>query len=176
MEPKLLQLGSALLEKTTFFVLGFYSENFAYPTFAPVEIPGAGQYVQLLCTPGDTPILGLGHARTNIGLFVEAILEQPGMTTGGMTVSAFTEQTTPEKLLQSWAKVNGKKALYVEVNIETFTALWTNVGVDILPKMMEFQRYMDKNPWAGSENILTKDDLCVKGLLSVEESFEVLKS
>ncbi|KAE8311576.1 hypothetical protein BDV41DRAFT_578469 [Aspergillus transmontanensis] len=93
-----------------------------------------------------------------------------------MTVSAFTEQTTPEKLLQSWAKVNGKKALYVEVNIETFTALWTNAGVDILPKMMEFHRYMDKNPWAGSENILTKDDLSVEGLLSVEESFEVLKS
>ncbi|KAB8223489.1 hypothetical protein BDV33DRAFT_200464 [Aspergillus novoparasiticus] len=137
------QLDSALLEKTTFIVIEFYSE--------------AGP-----CS--------------DIGLFVEAILEQPGMTTGGMTVSAFTEQTTPEKLLQSWAKVNGKKALYVEDNIETFTALWTNAGVDILPKMMEFHWYMDKNPWVGSENILTKDDLCVKGLLSVEESFEVLKS
>ncbi|KAE8327687.1 hypothetical protein BDV39DRAFT_204706 [Aspergillus sergii] len=167
---------NVLLAKTTFFVLGFYSENFTYPTFAPVEIPGAGQYVQLLCTPGDTPILGLGHARTNIGLFVKAILEQPEKTAGGKNVSAFTEQTTPEKLLQSWAIVNGRKAVYVEVNLETFTALWTNAGVDMFAKMMEFHRYMDKNPCAGSENILTKGDLGVEGLLSVEESFEVLKS
>ncbi|OGM48457.1 hypothetical protein ABOM_003417 [Aspergillus bombycis] len=172
---KFIQLDSALLAKTTFLVLGFYSEDFAYPTFAPVEIPGAGQYVQLLCTPGDTPILGLGHARTNVGLFVKAILEHPEKTTLGKTVSAFTEQTTPEKLLQSWAKVNGKKALYVEVNIKTFSTLWTNAGVDVIAKMMDFHRYMDRNPWAGSKDILTKDDLGVEGLLSIEESFAALK-
>ncbi|RAH66092.1 NmrA/HSCARG family protein [Aspergillus aculeatinus CBS 121060] len=164
----------SLLKKTTFFILGFYLENFSYPTFAPFEIPGAAQYVQLLCTPGDTRLLCLGFARRNIGRFVKAILEQPEKTVHGKYVSAFTEETTPEQMLKSWAKVKGKTAHYVEVGKPTFTELWTQMGNDMIAKMLDFHRSMEKNPWAGSENVLNKDDLGVTGLLDVEQSFAAL--
>ncbi|KAF9893515.1 hypothetical protein FE257_010827 [Aspergillus nanangensis] len=171
---KFIQSDSALLAKTTFFVLGFYQENFTYPMFAPVEIPGAGQYVQLLCTPGNTRILSLGHARENIGLFVDAILAQPEKTLPAKFVSAFVEEIQMEEMLKVWSQVHEEKAHYIHVDRNIFTELWTNTGIDMLASMMDFHQSMDVNPFSGVGEVLNKDDLGVVGLKGVKASFESL--
>lgn len=102
------------------------------------------------------------------------ILEQPDKTLQGKCVSVFTEETTLERILKAWSKVKGKKAHYVEVNKETFLSLWSHAGIDMVATMMEFHQFMEKNPWSGGGDILTKDDLGVKGLMDVEQSFASL--
>ncbi|PLB53998.1 NmrA-like family protein-like protein [Aspergillus steynii IBT 23096] len=165
----------ALLAKTTFFILGFYQENFAYPMLAPVEVPGAGQSVQLLCTPGNTRILSLGRARKNIGLFAAAILAQPEKTLPARCVSGFVEEIRMEEMLRRWVEVHGKKAHYVNVDRKVFTELWTHAGIDMLASMLDFHRSMDVNPFSGGGEVLNKDDLGVVGLEGVKESFENLR-
>ena len=56
-----------------------------------MEIPGNGQYIQLLPTPKTTHLPSLGVAKKNIGLFVKAILEQSEKTLNGKYVSGYVE-------------------------------------------------------------------------------------
>ncbi|OQE24705.1 hypothetical protein PENSTE_c007G10392 [Penicillium steckii] len=144
MVDEFIKSSNTLLVKTTFLLLGFYQENFEYPFFTPLEIPGNGQYIQLLPIPKTTSLSthlpSLGAAKKNIGLFVKAILEQPEKTLHGKYVSGYVEKLTLDQLLQKRAKVHGRNAHYVEIDQQTFKGLWSELGDKMITPMLEFHR------------------------------------
>lgn len=165
---------AALLAKTTFLWITFFSVNFGWPMFTPYEIPTAGKYIQIQDTPSDVPIRTIGDAEANIGLFVKAIITQPEKTLPGKFVVAHVEDTTAGDMLQTWAKAQGKTAQYVQVDEKTFNAMWPmwseEAGI-----MMQFWDWAREKSWSGEEGLLTKDDLNVEGrLVGLEEAFTSL--
>jgi len=163
-----------LLAKTTFLWITFYAQNYYFPMFTPIHVPTAGKYIQISSTPPSVPILSIGDARTNIGIFVRAILAQPQKTRGGKTVLGYSDKTTAGEMLQTWAKAQGKQAQFVEVDREAFHAVWP-MWAEEIGVMMEFWNVAGDKGWSGEDVILTKDDLEVEGLVGVEEAFSVLK-
>lgn len=165
----------ALFAKTTFLWVTFYASNYYFPMFTPYHIPTAGKYIQLQSTPATVPIKTIGDARTNVGLFVKAILAQPMKTRGGKFVLASVEDTTAGDMLQTWAKAQGKTAQYVQIDRSAFNALWPGWSEE-MGAMMEFWRDAKDNSWSGEETILTKEDLGVQeGLVGLEVAFTALK-
>jgi hypothetical protein len=163
-----------LLAKTTFLFITFYASNYYFPMYTPYYIPSAGKYIQIQSTPADVPILSIGDVRTNVGIFVKAILAQSEKTRNGHSVLAYAEETTAGDLLQSWAKAQGKVAQYVQVDIPTFNALWPKWSEE-MGVMMEFWDWAREKSWAAPGGVLTKSDLGVEGLVGAEEAFAALK-
>jgi len=164
----------ALFAKTTFLWITFYASNYYFPMFKPYYIPTAGKYIQLQSTPATVHIKTIGDARTNVGLFVKAILAQPGKTRGGKFVLASVEETTAGEMLQTWAKAQGKTAQYVQVDGPTFNAIWPGWSEE-MGVMMEFWENAKDRSWTGEENILTREDLGVKdGVIGLETAFAAL--
>jgi hypothetical protein len=166
---------SNLLAKTTFLWVTFYASNYYFPMFTPYEIPTAGKYIQIQDTPADVPIMSIGDARTNVGMFVRAIIEQPEKSIGGKFVLAYAEETTMGEMLQTWAKSQGKAAQYVQVDEATFHALWP-MWAEEMGVMMQFWDWAREKSWSGEDVILTKDDLNIKnGLVGLEQAFTSIK-
>ncbi|KAK9318839.1 NAD(P)-binding protein [Lipomyces orientalis] len=165
-----IQSEAKLLAKTTFVVLGLYAENFVFfPLFSPIRVPGTDQYIQLHSTASNTSLLALGAARTNVGLFVSAILAQPEKTLPGQWVYAYTDKITLDEMLQAWSVAQGNTAHYVQVEKELYYALWPSWGEEN-SIMMDFFAWAGDKYWSG-EGILTKDDLDVKGLVDVKKAY-----
>jgi len=172
---RFIKADSKLLAKTTFLWVTFYASNYYFPMFTPYEIPTAGKYIQIQDTPADVPILSIGDARTNVGLFVRAIVEQPEKTIGGKFVLAYAAETTMGEMLQTWAKSQGKTAQYVQVDEATFHELWP-MWAEEMGVMMQFWDWARGKSWTGEDVILTKDDLNVTdGLVGLEEAFASIK-
>lgn len=165
-----------LLAKTTFLFISQYASNYNYGPLAPHLIPGPGDgkgdtYVQFATHPPDTPITTIGDVRRNIGPFVAAILAQPGKTRGGTTVLAHVEVVTAEESLQMWARARDVRAISVPVSSETFTEIFGSF--DFLGAMWRFWAALGDRAWGlpNGEEVLTKDDLGVTGLVGQAESF-----
>jgi hypothetical protein len=171
---RFIQGDANLLAKTTFLWVTFYASNYYFPMFTPYEIPSAGKYIQIQDTPADVPIMTIGDARTNVGLFVRAIIEQPAKTTGGKFVLASAVEIAMGDMLQVWAKVHGKKAQYVQVDEATFHAIWP-MWAEEMGVMMKFWDWARDKSWSGEDIILTKEDLNVTGLVGLEEAFVSVK-
>jgi len=166
---------AALFAKTTFLWVTFYASNYYFPMFTPYHIPTAGKYIQLQSTPPTVPIKTIGDVRTNVGIFVKAILATPEKTLPGKFVLAYAEETTAGDLLQTWAKAQGKVAQYVQIDETTFNAMWP-MWSEEMGVMMQFWNEFGDKSWTGEEGILTKEDLNVKeGLVGVEQTFAALK-
>ncbi len=166
---------ASLMAKTTFLWITFYATNYYFPMFAPYHIPTAGKYIQLLDTPPNVPIKTIGDARKNVGVFVQAILSAPDMTTHGKFVLAHVEETTAGAMLQTWGKTQNKETQYVQVNQKTFNALWP-MWAEEIGVMMQFWESAGNESWGGEEGILTKEDLAIeKSLVNLEHSFADLK-
>jgi uncharacterized protein YbjT (DUF2867 family) len=168
----------ALLAKTTFFWITFYASNYYFPMFTPYLIPTADKYIQLQSTPASTAILSVGDVRTNVGIFVKAILANPEKTRDGTFVLAYAEETNAGDMLQTWAKAQGKKAQYVQVDAQTFNAIWP-LWAKEMGVMMEFWAWAGKDrSWvAEGSKVLTRDDIGVEAssLVGVEQAFTSLK-
>lgn len=163
----------ALLAKTTFLWITFYATNLTFPMYTPYWIPTAGKYIQIQCTPPDTPIKTIGDTIVNVGIFVKAILAQPEKTLGGRFVLASVADTTAGELLQTWAKAQGKAAQYVQTDEKTFNALWP-MWAEEIGGMMQFWAWAGEKSWSG-EDVLTKEDLGVHdGLVGLEQAFKSL--
>ncbi|KAH8691818.1 NmrA-like family protein-like protein [Talaromyces proteolyticus] len=162
-----------LLAKTTFFMPGFYADNYLFPMLTPIPVPGTGDYMQLNCTGPDIPIATVGHAKNNIGLFVRAILENSDRTLRGNVVLGSTGVISLGELLKTWGKVNGKQTHYVQTSRETYDALWPNWGEE-MALMFGYFELMGSQAWTGAEggNVLKKDDLGVEDLLDAESYFK----
>jgi len=165
---------ASLLAKTTFLWITFYGNNYDFPMFTPIEVPTAGKYIQVQNTPPSTAVKTIGDVSTNVGLFVKAILAQPKLTLPGKFVLAHVEDTTIGDMLQTWAKVQGKVAQYVQVDNATFNAIWP-LWAEEMGIMMEFWYEAGEDSWSGEETILTKDDLGIEGLVGLEKSLVALK-
>jgi len=163
-----------LLAKTTFFWITFYASNYYFPMYTPYHIPSAGKYIQIQSTPADVPILTIGDVRTNVGIFVRAIVAQPEKTRNGHYVLASAEETTAGGMLQSWAKAQGMVAQYVKVDRNTFNALWPGWSEE-MGVMNEFWEWAREKSWTSEGGVLTKSDLGVEGLVGLEEAFAALK-
>jgi len=163
-----------LLAKTTFLWVAFYASNYAFPVYNPIYVPTAGKYIQLGDTPSTVPIQTIGDAQVNVGLFVKAILAQPEITLPGKFVLAHTEETTAGDMLQTWAKAQGKTAQYVQIDTQTFNAIWP-MWAEELGIMMRFWNEAGDKSWSGEPKIITRRELKVKGLVGLEEAMTSLK-
>jgi len=160
----------ALLAKTSFLWITFYASNFGFPMFTPYYIPTAGKYIELQDAPASTPIRSIGDPKVNIGLFVKAILAQPEKTLGGKYVLAHVEDTNAGEMLQTWARVNNKKAEYVQIDTNTFHNIWPMWAEEMGTMMRLWDWAGLEKSWSG-EDYLTKDDLNVReGLISVADA------
>ena len=166
---------ASLLAKTTFLWITFYATNYYFPMFTPYHIPTAGKYIQIQTTPPNVPVLSIGDARKNVGVFVKAILSQPEKTLNGKFVLAYAEETTAGAMLQTWGKAQDKQTQYVQVNDETFNAIWP-MWAEEIGVMMQFWEEVGDKSWSGEKEILTKKDLGIKEpLQDLEQSFAALK-
>ncbi|KAL2865250.1 NmrA/HSCARG family protein [Aspergillus lucknowensis] len=162
----------ALLSKTTFLLPGFFAENYLFPMLAPIEVPGTGQYLQLGCTSADSQFPSIGHARSNVGPFVSAILAQPEKTLPAKRVAAYTEVTSLGEMLETWSRVKGKKAYYTRVDRKVYDALFPLWG-DEIGIMMEYFDAVPDTKWDKGGDTLNKDDLGVDGLVDVEAALRL---
>lgn len=65
-------------------------------------------------------------------------------------------------MLQYWAEVTGKKATYVQVSLDAFSAVWPMWGLE-MGIMMKIWDEVKEKSWSGEEGVLTKDDLGFNG-------------
>ena len=79
-----------------------------------------------------------------------------------MYVSAVVEKTTLGGLLETWSKVTGKKAVYVEVEMQTYDALWPGWAAVEGSNLQFFAQYGEKS-WS------LDDEQREGGLIGAEE-------
>lgn len=169
---------SALLRKTTFFWVAFYSTNYAFPVFAPHLIPTAEKYLQFGSYAPNTPIYMIGDVSVNITPFIKAVVEQPEKTANGSIVVVSTKEVTADELLQTWAKVKGVKAQFVRVSGEAYRDIWP-LWAEEIGLMMEFWDYSRERSWTepSGAKVLSKEDLGleVTAFQGLEEAFKGLE-
>ncbi|KAI9865622.1 MAG: hypothetical protein M1813_002080 [Trichoglossum hirsutum] len=157
-----------LYPKTTFIWITFYATNYFFPMFTPNFAKSSGKHVQLQPSPASVPIFSIGDAKTNVGVFVRAILNQP--KTFQKFVLAYVESLTIGGLLENWSAATGKPSVYVQTSLEEFDQVWPMWGQE-MGIMMKFWEEAKEKSWSGEE-ILTADDLGVKdGLVGSKEAF-----
>ena len=115
-------------------------------------------YIQLCPGAADTPIWTIGSASGNVGVFALAILQQPSKTLPGKFVCAWVEKTTNGRMLQDWADVVGKTAVYVQTSPDDYDNVWPGIGRE-LALMMKLWDDLGQRSWTGEDGILDKDDL-----------------
>ncbi|KAK7422007.1 hypothetical protein QQZ08_009728 [Neonectria magnoliae] len=155
-----------LLRKTTFLWVTMYASNLQYPFYKPFLVPTAGlnKYVQLLATPSSVPFTLIGDARTNVGLFARAILDQPQKTLPAKFVLGATDTMTAGELLSLWASVKGKEAEYAMVDKKTYYGLWPG-WAELMDKAHMYWDLVQERSYSGEDSLLTKDDLGIIGLV-----------
>jgi hypothetical protein len=133
----------------------------------------SGKHIQLQPTPASVPILAMGDARINVGVFATSILTQPGLTLGKF-VLAYVEKTSAGELLQTWGKALCKPVEYVQTaTLEAYDNIWPLWGHE-MSVMMKFWEEEKDRSWSG-EVILTKEDLGIEfGLVGAEQGFKNL--
>ncbi|KAK8095160.1 uncharacterized protein PG998_014384 [Apiospora kogelbergensis] len=117
-----------LLAKTTFFWAGWYASNMEYPFFKPLEVPsadGSGKlYIQLLAVPASARIPLAGDEKTNVGLFVKAILDQPEKTLPARAVAGCVEQLTYGEMVRAYGTAQGTDIRCVQISKDDYQKLW----------------------------------------------------
>lgn len=167
-----------LLRKTTFFWVTFYGTNYTSPVFAPLLLPSAGKYLQFGSYAPDTPIDVIGDVSVNITPFIKAVVEQPEKTANGGIVLVSNKLVTADEMLQTWAKVKGVKAQFVQVSGEAYRDIWPLWGEEI-GLMMEFWDSFRERSWTepSGARVLGKEDLGLAdtAFQGLEEAFNGLE-
>ncbi|CEL04596.1 hypothetical protein ASPCAL05724 [Aspergillus calidoustus] len=176
-----------LLKKTTFLWLAWFAGNMLVPIYTPTRIrtlDGSKLHVQLLSIPSSTPIPLLGDEKTNAGLFVRAILEQPHLTksANGKIVSTVLEYRQIAQVVDAFSNHQGIQTRCLTLNKEDYRSLWP-VWSEVFHlshlyfEVMGTRAFSVASEKEGEEaqgwcEVLTKEDLGVEGLVGVEEAFE----
>ncbi|OIW29356.1 NAD(P)-binding protein [Coniochaeta ligniaria NRRL 30616] len=166
-----------LLAKTTFLWVTWYDSNYNFPMFTPYHIPTSGKYVQFTSYSPDTPFTTIGDVRANIGPFVRAILDKPQQTRNGAIVRADIATLTSDELLKTWAVVQGKEAISVRTDVETYNALWP-MWAEEMGLMVRFWDEFAERSWTEpGDKVLTRDDLGLAeaDFVDLATSFKELK-
>ncbi|EGS22458.1 uncharacterized protein CTHT_0019960 [Thermochaetoides thermophila DSM 1495] len=167
----------ALLAKTTFLWVTWYHTNYSFPVYTPFKVPTAfaDVHVQLGSWSPETPISTIGDVRLNLGKFVRAAVEQPEKAANGAYVLAAVETISVEGLLKLWGETHGKKTKYVKIDPEAFRELWP-VLAEELGVMMDYWDATREKSWSdvSGGKVLTKEDLGIQGLQTLEEGLKDL--
>jgi NmrA-like family len=128
-----IKANKALVSKTTFLYVAYYSGNLFYPPLAPNLVKSSGKYVWAMPLPADTPLAHIGDHATNVGVFAKAILEHGEQTRGGKYVLASVQENTFGESLETWAKASGKtdQTAMVRVSLEDYELLWPKWGTEM---------------------------------------------
>ena len=128
-----IKANKALLSKTTFLFVTYYSANLLYPVLAPNMIKSSGKYVWTMPLPADTPIAHIGDHTVNVGVFAKAIFEHGEQTRGGKYVLASVQENTFGESLQAWAEAAGKsdQTAVVPIDLKDFEGLWGKWGSEM---------------------------------------------
>jgi hypothetical protein len=163
-----------LLAKTTFFMVGYYANNFYFPVHTPIYVPTANKYVQLNSWPENVRIKSIGDARHNVGIFVKSIIQQPNRTLGGKVVLADTEDITVGEMLQAWARGQGKIAEFVQIDATTFNDIWPGWAKEC-EIMMQYFSWANDNGGIGTD-LVTREELgLTSGLIGTEQAFSKME-
>ncbi|KAK7217847.1 hypothetical protein V2G26_005850 [Clonostachys chloroleuca] len=149
-----------LLSKTTFAWFSWYAGNMNYPLYQPSPInsmDGEKLYVQLVGASPTTTLLPLmGDEKTNVGLFVKAILDQPEKTLPGRIVRGLVEQMS----------INIRGGLCEDLSY---------LG-ELLNINHGYMNQLGSQAFTSTvEQVVTKDDLDIKGLVGTAEAFAAIK-
>ncbi|KAH6712476.1 putative NmrA-like family domain-containing protein 1 [Leptodontidium sp. MPI-SDFR-AT-0119] len=139
-----------LYAKTTFLWITWYATNYAFSMFTPIFVPTSGKCLQIGTGPATTPILSIGDAKSNVGLFTNAILVQPELTYTRY-ILAYMGETTMGEMFKTW----GRK-----------WHMCREMGV-----MMELWGEYGNKSWTGQEVLTTKDLGLTSGFVGIEEAF-----
>ncbi|KAL4887105.1 hypothetical protein BJY04DRAFT_177308 [Aspergillus karnatakaensis] len=165
-----------LLQKTTFVWIGWYASNILMPTQHPTRIhtiDGSNRsYVQFISVPPSTLVPLLGDEKINPGLFVKAILEQPQKTLPGKIVSGVDETRPFNEVLAWFAAVHGIEARSVQILSADYVKMWPVLG-ETADLTNQYLSLMDGKGFSSvEEEVLTKEDLDVKGLVGTAEALK----
>ena len=93
--------------------------------------PQSGKYMWPQPSKSSAMLPNAGDISVNIGVFVAAILAHPEISLPGKYAWVKTEKTTFQVIMDTWSKVTGKDALYVEIPAEQYVQLWGPYGLEM---------------------------------------------
>lgn len=165
-----------LLRKTTFLWVTCYHSNLAFPMMTPYFISTAGKYLQFGSYSASTPLENIGDVSLNLAPFVRAAVEQRDKAGHGGIVLAASERLSAGDLLQLWARVKGVEAQFVRVGRDDFNAIWP-MWAEEIGLMMGFWDEFRETAWTdpSGQRVLTKEDLGVQRLQTLEEAYKTLE-
>lgn len=163
-----------LLRKTTFLWLGWYASNMNYPWYQPSEVHTAGgdrSYIQLLSVPTTVKSPVLGDEKVNPGLFVRAILDRPDLSLPAKAVAGVDEQLALSEVGQLYGAAHGIKVRCVQISKTDYHELWPVWG-ELMDMSNSYMEFMDGKGFSSiDENVLSKEDLGLEGLVGTAEAF-----
>ncbi|KIY04071.1 uncharacterized protein Z520_00763 [Fonsecaea multimorphosa CBS 102226] len=163
---------SQLLAKTTFYWVSFFGENLQKPTFAPLYLSGLKKYVIVLPTAPSCPVGFIGDHRTNIGIYIAAIIEQRSRTLGKYVFG--NVETVPLKdYYDIWASVVGRTVEYLQVSNASYCELLPNYGQE-MSVMLNFWNKYGADAWSGEDTLTDADLGITKQLIGLRESIQNL--
>lgn len=162
-----------LWAKATIVWFGWYGTNIAYPFYQPNRIhslDGAKRYVQFTGTDPSGLLPMLGDVK-NTGIFIKSILDQPEKTRSRF-VTGLVEYMSLRDVLAHFAAVHGIEAHCVQISQEDYLKLFPHWG-----ELMNIHHNYaaltgDKSFSSVEDEVLTKDDLNVKGLIGTAEAMK----
>ncbi|KAF9877909.1 hypothetical protein CkaCkLH20_04485 [Colletotrichum karsti] len=164
-----------LAEKTTYLLFGYYPANMAFlPMMKPVELPGSGQFVQVIPTKPDAKVLNAGDVGVNPGIWVRQILAN-GRKACGKNVNLALEKLTFQEMIDIWSEVTGKKGAIMECSLEDYRKVW-GVGGYEFGLQLKFGEMCD--PWKETEEFVTAEELGIRPeeVVGFRGAIEALKS
>ncbi|AEO60047.1 hypothetical protein MYCTH_2308852 [Thermothelomyces thermophilus ATCC 42464] len=145
-----------LARKTTYLYFGYYPQNMAYfPLLKPFQLPGNGQYVQLLATDPEAKILLAGDMSINPGIWVRQALAT-GAPAFGRYANVALERWSFRQMMDKWSEITGKRGVVVQVTEEAWTRLWGPAGTE-LAWQFKFGELCD--PWAVRDDFISPEEL-----------------
>ncbi|PYH43891.1 NAD(P)-binding protein [Aspergillus saccharolyticus JOP 1030-1] len=161
----------ALLAKTTFLWVGWYSANMLLPCFHPMAVCGTAGYLTLTNIDPATRIPLVGDERVNVGLVVRAVLQQPAKTLPGRVVSAVTEYRALGEVVAAFGRVKGVAVRCVRIAREEYRRLWPGLAELMDVSHYYFQLTDGRSFVQVGEEVVGVEELGVEGLVGVEEAF-----
>lgn len=163
----------SLATKTTFFYAGYYASNLL-ELLAPVKDASSGKYAWVQpCSPETrTPMMGL--TEINVGVFVEAILENPTISLPSKYVLGSVDDISFGDLLSLWAETLHVEAEYVQVSGEEYAKTFF-AGELIGRELAVMTKFWEVEGFKGyGESVLTKEDLGIDPtrLVTTKQAFE----
>ncbi|PVI05627.1 NAD(P)-binding protein [Periconia macrospinosa] len=164
----------ALASITTYLSIGWYPQNIAYiPFMQPFINPITKQYMQLMPFAPQARHLVSGDMNINPGVWVRGILSS-GSKAHGKYANVALEKLSFQEMLDIWAEVTGKKAMYVQATAETFTNMWGAAG-----HVMGLQNVLLEScdPWEETDQHVSYDELGIKkeDIIGYREALEGMK-